>query len=77
MVSGHFGAPTPNLTHGFDRLWGPQYYHFNKGDKGTSMADLRRARWLFPAYLLALALFVLPIAEAGLAHLPPGAPGDT
>ena len=41
MVSGHFGAPTPNLTHGFDRLWGPQYYHFNKGDKGTSMADLR------------------------------------
>lgn len=41
MVSGHYGAPTPNLTHGFDRIWGPQYYHFNKGDPDTPLAELR------------------------------------
>ncbi|KAL4864029.1 hypothetical protein BDV12DRAFT_201531 [Aspergillus spectabilis] len=41
MVSGHHGAPTPNLTHGFDRTFGPQYYHFNKGTPETSLADLR------------------------------------
>lgn len=41
MVSGHYGAPTPNLTHGFDRIWGPQYYHFNKGEPGTPLEELR------------------------------------
>ncbi|KAK1147163.1 hypothetical protein N8T08_001902 [Aspergillus melleus] len=41
MVSGHHGAPVPNITHGFDRTWGPQFYYFNKGDKGTSMSELR------------------------------------
>lgn len=41
MVSGHHGAPVPNITHGFDRTWGPQYYHFNKGDPGTSLEQLR------------------------------------
>ncbi len=40
-MSGHYGAPTPNLTHGFDRIWGPQYYHFNKGGPDTPLADLR------------------------------------
>ncbi len=28
--------------------------------------DLRLARWLFPAYLLAISVFILPIANAGL-----------
>ncbi|KAL4811328.1 galactose mutarotase-like domain-containing protein [Aspergillus unguis] len=41
LVSGHFGAPQPNLTHGFDRTWGPQYYYFNKGDKDTRLGELR------------------------------------
>ncbi|RYP43452.1 hypothetical protein DL770_011667 [Monosporascus sp. CRB-9-2] len=41
MVSGHYGAPTPNITHGFDRIWGPQYYHFNKGGPDTTLAELR------------------------------------
>ncbi|KAI5853650.1 polysaccharide lyase family 4 protein [Durotheca rogersii] len=41
LVSGHHGAPTPNLTHGFDRTWGPQYYHFNKGGPDTTLAELR------------------------------------
>ncbi|RYO98648.1 hypothetical protein DL766_001052 [Monosporascus sp. MC13-8B] len=41
MVSGHYGAPTPNITHGFDRIWGPQYYHFNKGGPNATLAELR------------------------------------
>ena len=41
MVSGHHGAPVPNITHGFDRTWGPQFYYFNRGDKDTTLAELR------------------------------------
>ncbi|KAJ0161202.1 putative rhamnogalacturonate lyase C [Colletotrichum tanaceti] len=41
MVSGHHGAPMPNITHGFDRTFGPQFYYFNKGPPGASVADLR------------------------------------
>ncbi|KAI0435244.1 rhamnogalacturonate lyase [Xylaria sp. FL1042] len=41
LVSGHYGAPVPNITHGFDRTWGPQYYHFNKGTPDTTLAELR------------------------------------
>ncbi|KNG87384.1 rhamnogalacturonate lyase B [Aspergillus nomiae NRRL 13137] len=41
LVSGHYGAPMPNLTHGFDRTWGPQFYYFNRGDAQTTIAELR------------------------------------
>ncbi|KAJ1338107.1 rhamnogalacturonan endolyase [Microdochium nivale] len=41
LVSGHHGAPVPNITHGFDCTWGPQYYHFNRGAPGTTLAQLR------------------------------------
>ncbi|KAL4965257.1 galactose mutarotase-like domain-containing protein [Aspergillus stella-maris] len=41
LVSGHHGAPTPNLTHGFDRTFGPQFYYFNRGDEDATLADLR------------------------------------
>jgi rhamnogalacturonan endolyase len=41
MVSGHYGAAVPNITHGFDRTWGPQYYHFNRGSSETTLAELR------------------------------------
>ncbi|KAJ2990863.1 hypothetical protein NUW58_g2747 [Xylaria curta] len=41
LVSGHYGAPVPNITHGFDRTFGPQYYHFNKGTRNTTLAQLR------------------------------------
>ncbi|KAF4974546.1 hypothetical protein FZEAL_8570 [Fusarium zealandicum] len=41
MVSGHHGAPMPNITHGFDRTWGPQFYYFNKGDSDTTLQELR------------------------------------
>ncbi|KAK0391136.1 hypothetical protein NLU13_0638 [Sarocladium strictum] len=41
MVSGHHGAPVPNITHGFDRTFGPQFYYFNKGGPETSIEELR------------------------------------
>ncbi|EEY19361.1 rhamnogalacturonate lyase [Verticillium alfalfae VaMs.102] len=42
MVSGHHGAPVPNITHGFDRTFGPQFYYFNQGGPKTSLEDLRQ-----------------------------------
>ncbi|KAF2445561.1 polysaccharide lyase family 4 protein [Karstenula rhodostoma CBS 690.94] len=38
MVSNHHGDQTPNITDGFDRTFGPQYFHFNKGG---SLDELR------------------------------------
>ncbi|KAK7928918.1 hypothetical protein PG985_005916 [Apiospora marii] len=40
MVSNHHGDGTPNITHGSDRTFGPQYFHFNKGPAGAPMKDL-------------------------------------
>ena len=39
-------------------------------------ASLRTARWLFPAYLVLINLFVIPIAAAGLLLLGPGVSPD-
>ncbi|GJL87890.1 MAG: sodium:solute symporter [Minwuia thermotolerans] len=39
-------------------------------------SHLRTAGWLFPAYLLLICLFILPIAAAGLTRLPEGANPD-
>ncbi|CAO2651071.1 Nn.00g093680.m01.CDS01 [Neocucurbitaria sp. VM-36] len=39
ISSNHHGDQTPNITDGFDRTFGPQYYHFNKGG---SLDELRR-----------------------------------
>ncbi|KAF2108041.1 polysaccharide lyase family 4 protein [Lophiotrema nucula] len=41
LVSNHHGDGTPNITDGFDRTFGPQYYHFNKGPSGGSWKPLR------------------------------------
>jgi len=41
--------------------------------ENVSEAHIRRAAWLFPVYLLAINLFVLPIALAGLLVFGPGA----
>jgi Na+/proline symporter/nitrogen-specific signal transduction histidine kinase len=38
---------------------------------------LDRALWLFPAYLIAINLFVVPIALAGILKAPPGTDPDT
>jgi rhamnogalacturonan endolyase len=36
LASNHHADGTPNITNGFDRTFGPQYYHFNKGPTGGS-----------------------------------------
>ena len=41
LVSNHHGDGVPNITAGFERTFGPQYYHFNKAPSGTSMQSLR------------------------------------
>ena len=40
--------------------------------ENKSEHEIRRARWLFPLYLIAINLFVVPIAAAGLVTLPKG-----
>ncbi len=35
-------------------------------------ADIRKAAWLFPAYLVSINLFVVPVAIAGLVRFPDG-----
>jgi Na+/proline symporter/signal transduction histidine kinase len=42
--------------------------------ENTGPRDLRTARWLFPLYLVAISLFVLPVANAGLAMFGAAAP---
>lgn len=41
IISNHHGDQAPNMTSGFDRTFGPSYYHFNRGDSDTSWAELR------------------------------------
>ncbi|PTU19678.1 hypothetical protein P175DRAFT_0550252 [Aspergillus ochraceoroseus IBT 24754] len=41
LVSNHHGEGTPNITHGFDRTFGPQFYLFNGGKKPGSLEQLR------------------------------------
>jgi Na+/proline symporter/signal transduction histidine kinase len=40
--------------------------------ENTSEREVRRAAWLFPLYLVAINIFVVPIAVAGLVALPRG-----
>jgi PAS domain S-box-containing protein len=47
----------------------PRQFHVTIVEN-TRTGNLRMARWLFPLYLMALALFVLPIATAGNTYLP-------
>lgn len=42
IVSNHHGDGTPNITNGFDRTFGPQYFHFNKGSPTTTLDELRQ-----------------------------------
>ncbi|KAI1762927.1 polysaccharide lyase family 4 protein [Hypoxylon sp. FL1150] len=41
MVSNHHGDQTPNITDGFDRTFGPQYFYFNHFPIGTDLQVLR------------------------------------
>lgn len=44
--------------------------------ENSNEQQIRTASWLFPLYLLLMNLFVLPIAMAGLNHLPVGSDPD-
>src|SRR5438477_3678196 len=50
----------------------PRQFHVSVVEN-SSDADVGRARWLFPLYLVAINLFVIPIALAGLVTFPFGA----
>ncbi|WP_112663780.1 PAS domain-containing hybrid sensor histidine kinase/response regulator [Microvirga flavescens] len=50
----------------------PRQFHMTVVEN-RSIADLKRAAWLFPVYLLLINLFVIPIALAGMAVFPQGA----
>jgi Na+/proline symporter/signal transduction histidine kinase len=50
----------------------PRQFHVSVVENSTP-ADVSRARWLFPTYLVAINLFVIPIALAGLIMFPFGA----
>ena len=47
----------------------PRQFHVTVTENNSS-AELRRATWLFPLYLVAINLFVVPIAIAGMLTLP-------
>lgn len=47
IVSNHHGNQAPNITDGFDRTFGPSYYHFNKGAAGGSWEELRNEALAF------------------------------
>jgi len=53
----------------------PRQFHVGVVEN-HSEAEIRRAAWLFPLYLVLINLFVVPIAIAGLLSLPAGADGD-
>src|SRR5262249_24211075 len=50
----------------------PRQFHVSVVENSTD-AEVGRARWLFPFYLVAINLFVIPIAIAGLVIFPFGA----
>lgn len=67
---------TMTLLSAFAIILLPRQFHV-AAVENASREEIRRAAWLFPAYLVAINLFVVPIAIAGLLLLPPGADGDT
>jgi len=53
----------------------PRQFHITVVENNT-LAELDRARWLFPLYLVAINIFVVPIAVAGLIAFGPSVDAD-
>jgi Na+/proline symporter/signal transduction histidine kinase/CheY-like chemotaxis protein len=72
------GGPwlTMTLLSAFAIILLPRQFHV-AAVENANRGEIRRAAWLFPLYLVAINLFVIPIAVAGLLLLPPGTDGDT
>jgi Na+/proline symporter/signal transduction histidine kinase len=62
---------TMTLLAAFAILMLPRQFHVTVIEN-RDPADVRRAAWMFPAYLVLINLFVIPIAVAGLLILPAG-----
>ncbi|MEW6639356.1 MAG: hybrid sensor histidine kinase/response regulator [Pseudomonadota bacterium] len=62
---------TMTLLSFFAVLLLPRQFHVSVVEN-TRDAEVRRARWLFPLYLVAINLFVIPVALAGLVTFPFG-----
>ncbi|CAN1502946.1 HATPase_EvgS-ArcB-TorS-like domain containing protein [Rhabdaerophilaceae bacterium] len=60
---------TTTVLAGFAILLLPRQFHVMVVEN-RDMRDLRQAAWQFPAYLIAINIFVVPIALAGLILLP-------
>lgn len=54
----------------------PRQFHVGVIEN-SNVKHTRTAMWLTPLYLLAINVFVVPIALAGMIKLPPGSPADT
>ena len=67
---------TMTLLAAFAMVLLPRQFHV-AAVENASTREIRRAAWLFPSYLVAINIFVIPIAVAGLILLPKGADGDT
>jgi Na+/proline symporter/signal transduction histidine kinase len=67
---------TMTLLSAFAIVLLPRQFHV-AAVENASRDEVRRAAWLFPAYLVVINIFVIPIAVAGLLLLPPTADGDT
>ncbi|GGD11231.1 hybrid sensor histidine kinase/response regulator [Aureimonas glaciei] len=72
-VGGNFFAAL--LLSGFAILLLPRQFHMTVVENRTR-EEVRRARWLFPLYLVAINLFVAPIAAAGILKLGGQVDGD-
>src|SRR5919108_729396 len=65
-------APNTGLTLSlFAIVLLPRQFHVTVVEN-NSEAEIKRAAWLFPAYLVLINLFVVPIAMAGLLSFPAG-----
>src|SRR6478752_4402200 len=63
---------TPSIGNFLTMTLLPRQFHVSVVENSTD-AEVGRARWLFPLYLVAINLFVIPIAIAGLITFPFGA----
>jgi Na+/proline symporter/CheY-like chemotaxis protein len=69
------GFATMTLLAGCAALLLPRQFHMTVVEN-RSVDDVRTAAWLFPLYLVAINLFVVPIAMAGMDALPGGIDRD-
>ncbi len=73
LLTPHFGAGWWSITllAALAILCLPRQFHVTVVEN-THVGDIRTASWLFPLYLVAINIFVLPVALAGLMMFPDG-----